>query len=152
MTTAPTARPSADDVHVRPAPVARRAAVVAVVAAVTNLVVYVVARLADASLEVPASPGSEELQDLPVGAVVAASVVAVGLAAVALLAAARWVPPSVRWFPAVVVVLTVLSLGAVAGVDDGGTVVALAAMHLLTGALVAVGLPADGAVGSRSRR
>jgi len=116
-----------------------RAGAVAVAAsAVGNLAVLGVAELGDASLVVT---DSGTAHDIAAGGVVGASVVpvVVGIALVALIAL-RWIGV-VRLAQVVGGAFALLSVGGPLAADtDGGTSVALAVMHVVTGAAFVAGL------------
>jgi hypothetical protein len=103
------------------------------IAAAANLVIYVVARAAGASLAVPdlGGPGPEVITLVPV-LVMTALPLALGFALAVLLARSG---RSVAWLGWVGVAVAVLSLGPFLQEGwDGATVLALAPMHLVVGA------------------
>jgi hypothetical protein len=120
---------------------ARRASLVALLAVVADLAVYGVARLLGVSLVVP-QPGDGDLARLPIGAVVAAAVVAVALGAVVLALLQHYVGAQAeRAFAALVAVFVLASLTAPLGLETGSAnKLALVLMHVVTGAVAAVGL------------
>jgi hypothetical protein len=103
-------------------------------ALIANSVILIVAN-ALLSGSVQTAQGDQAPADLPYAAVAAASVVPLLLGALALWVLARFSGSALRIWTVVVVVVTLLSLLAPASLPvDGGSKVALAAMHLLTGA------------------
>lgn len=105
------------------------------IALVANLVIYVVGNaLIDGSIQV-ANPSTGLSEDLPISALVAASVIAVTLGVAFLAVAERFwkVTPAL----VVVAIVTLLSLGAVFALDvEASSKLTLTIMHLATGATV----------------
>jgi hypothetical protein len=120
---------------------AGRGLVVAAAVTVLNLAVYGLARLLDVPMLLPA-PDDGEVTRLPIGAVVAASVTAVAMGAVALGLLRHFVADrAMAAFVALVAVFVLASLAAPLSLDtDTATKVVLVTMHLLTAAATVVGL------------
>ena len=117
---------------------AKGAAIGSALALVANLVVFVIGN-AGAPLQVVAS-GDTEASDLPVGAVIGASIVPLLVGAVGLWLAYRFLAKSFAVWSAVVAVLAVVSIVGPFGLDiDTGSKVALTVMHIATGAAAIVG-------------
>ena len=103
-------------------------------ALVANTVVFVLAN-ALLSGSVQTAQGDQAPTDLPYAAVAVASVVPLLLGAFVLWVIARFSGSALRIWTGIAVVLTLLSLLAPGSLPiDAGSKVALAAMHLLTGA------------------
>jgi uncharacterized BrkB/YihY/UPF0761 family membrane protein len=117
---------------------AKGAAIGTAIALVANLIVFVIGNTG-APLQVVVGSDTEA-SDLPVGAVIGASIVPLVLGAVGLWLAYRFLPKSFTVWSAVVAVLAVVSIFGPFGLDiDTGSKVALAVMHVATGAAAIVG-------------
>lgn len=117
---------------------AKGAAIGSAIALVANLIVFVIGN-AGAPLQVVVG-GDTEASDLPVGAVIGASIVPLLLGAIGLWLAYRFLPKSFTIWSAVVAVLAVVSIVGPLGLDiDTGSKVALTVMHLTTGAAAIIG-------------
>ena len=117
---------------------AKGAAIGSAIALVANLIVFVIGN-AGAPLQVVVG-NATEASDLPVGAVIGASIVPLLVGAVGLWLAYRFLPKSLTVWSAVVAVLAVVSIAGPLGLDiDTGSKVALAVMHVATGAAAIVG-------------
>ncbi len=110
------------------------------VAAVANVVVYVIAHAAGQTLTAQFQPGT--VSALGVAPVIISSVVPSLLGAGLLYALARFVKPGVTVFAAIAAVFTVVSFGGPASLGDAstGTVVTLDVMHLIAGAAITTSL------------
>jgi uncharacterized BrkB/YihY/UPF0761 family membrane protein len=117
---------------------AKGAAIGSAISLVANLIVFVIGSTG-APLQVVVG-GDTEASDLAVGAVIGASIIPLLLGAVGLWLAYRYVPNSFTVWSAVVAVLAVVSIVGPLGLDiDTGSKVALAVMHIATGAAAIVG-------------
>lgn len=100
------------------------------ISVVVNVVIYVIARIADVDLLVPEGPGSDELARLGIGPVVIASVIPLIIAALLALGLRRWTSQPTTIFRVIVVVGFVLSYVNVVTADlTGGTAVTVGLMH-----------------------
>ncbi len=107
-------------------------------ALVANLVVFAVGNIG-APLQVVA-PGDTLAADLPVGAVIGASILPIVVGAIRLWVLERFLANGFRVWTILVVALAVVSIASPAGLDvDTGSKLALGAMHLLVGAAAVVG-------------
>jgi hypothetical protein len=120
---------------------AGRGLIVAAVVVAANLAVYGLARLVDVPMVLP-EPGDGEITRLPVGAVVAASVTAVAMGALALALLRQFAADRADLaFTVLVLVFVLVSLSAPLSLDtDTATKAVLVLMHLLTAAVTLVGL------------
>jgi uncharacterized BrkB/YihY/UPF0761 family membrane protein len=117
---------------------AKGAAIGGAIALVANLIVFVIGN-AGAPLQVVVGSDTES-SDLPVGAVIGASIVPLLVGAVGLWLAYRFLPKSFTVWSAVVAVLAVVSIVGPLGLDiDTGSKVALTVMHFATGAAAIIG-------------
>jgi hypothetical protein len=111
----------------------------AALALVLDLAVFVIANAALAG-SIQTARSGEVPTDLPIGAVVAAAVVPVLLGAAVLWLLARFTGSALTIWTTIAAVVTVLSLAAPLTLPvDGGSKLALALMHVLTGASAIVG-------------
>lgn len=113
-----------------------------VAAAVLNLIVYAIAvGPANVDLQVSASPGSSDLQDLAIAPVVFASFLPALLAAgLAALLAARTAAPR-RWFTSIAGGIFLLSLVSILPLDvSTGAKLTLAILHLVAAAAIVAAL------------
>ncbi len=109
------------------------AAIGSAIALVANLIVFVIGSTG-APLQVVVG-GDTEASDLPVGAVIGASIIPLLLGAVGLWLAYRFLPKSFTVWSAVVAVLAVVSIrGPVGGDNDNRAKVAPPGVHVATGA------------------
>lgn len=120
---------------------AQRAVLVAIATIAVNLAIYGLARVAGVSLIVP-QPGDGAPTRLPLGAVVAASVLGVAMAAVALGLLRRFSPDrALSTFVAAVAIFFLVSLSGPIGLDTSlANKVVLVLMHIVTAGIAVVGL------------
>ena len=121
-----------------PATLARGAGIGIGLALVANLIVFLIGS-AGAPLQVIIGNDTTP-SDLPIGAVIAASVVPLLIGAVGLGVLQRFLTKGMQIWTALVGVLTVASIVGPLGLDiDDGSKVALTIMHLATGAAAVIG-------------
>jgi Family of unknown function (DUF6069) len=110
------------------------------IAAVANLIVYLIAGAANVPLQI-AAPGSSQLERLPIVPVILASLIPAFVAAALLLLLRRFTPRANTVFQVIAVVFTLVSFGGPLGQPtDGGTKFVLNLMHVIAGAVITIGL------------
>ncbi len=121
-----------------PSVVGKGAAIGAVLAVVINIIVFVIFNAGD-PLQV-VMQGDTEASDLPIGAVIAASIFPLIIGAIGLVVLERLRPNGLRIWTILVAVLVVLSMAGPIGLDvDSTSKLALAIMHVVVGAAAVVG-------------
>jgi Family of unknown function (DUF6069) len=113
---------------------------VGVVAAIANVIVYFIAEAANVPLQIT-SPGSSQLQQLPLIPVALASLIPAFAAAAVLLLLRRFTRQANLIFQVIAVVFLLASLSGPLGMPiDAGTKLVLNLMHLIAGVVITLGL------------